>query len=135
MRESVFRDQEPERFKELVERDRDRRLRSLEDSKNALKETGVPECFWRYLDANCEKHSAGNMLGAIFDEEKDVIRSIKDSVDAQVFHIIPKYGNHVSVTVDVRDKETILFYIGDSLDEEEYETYLSETVEKIKDNV
>ena len=130
-RKSVWKDREPELFNELIEKEVERRLRMLNDSKRELKEAGVPREYWVYLDANHDIHvDDGSMLGSFFEYEDDVLDLIDQHRESQVFHIDPTRGNHVSVAVDIRDEEKILFHLSDEMSKVEYLEHKREFCER-----
>lgn len=134
-RTSVWKSQNPELFYSLVAQDKARRILSLTNSKKALEEKGIPPCYWVYIDANCSHSVPGYMLGCLFTVEKYVLRVIDNFSTAQVFHISPEHGDHVSLTVDIRDDKTIMFYLSDSLNQGDYLEMLASILRGIRDGV
>lgn len=126
LRKSIWKSDHPELFNQLVKDEVARLLRNIEDSKLELERQGVPKKNWVYLSANCSNMVSGNMLGCIFDNEESLKNSVESLLKAEVFHMIPEHGDFVSVVLDVRDKDDILFYLKDSLSEKDYHDMLSE---------
>jgi hypothetical protein len=119
----VTKEENPDKFRELVEKEIVRRLKSLVDTKEDLMSSGVGLENLIYLDANDNDPSDGDRLGALFISEDDIIEVIENQMNAKVFHFDPEH-QHVTITVDLRDEETIFFYLADSLDKDDYRELL-----------